>query len=149
MTGNDIEPTEQQRIDKEKRIKREKAKLRRLLVNMEPDRLRAAQGLIDTAAFLAVTLADLRAHLNEHGMTVCYQNGPNQSGVKQAPEAYLLSILTPQYRATFKLLMDLLPQSAPASKEDALMAWVSGDYQGADAALAEQDRACRCSSTGA
>ncbi|MBN1461000.1 MAG: hypothetical protein JXA57_15825 [Armatimonadetes bacterium] len=134
-----MEPTEEQKILKQKRIKREKARLRRILKGMDPDRLKAADRLIEAAAFMAASLQELQEHIDQHGLTCEYQNGPNQWGTKRAPEADLYAVLMPQYRATIRQLIELLPAGTPPGggykPGDALMAYISGDQEGAKAIL--------------
>jgi hypothetical protein len=80
---------------------------------MDRDRLKAAEKLIDSAAFLAVSLQELQEGIDESGLTCRYQNGPNQWGYKRAPEADLYAVLLPQYRATIRMLIELLPEGKP------------------------------------
>lgn len=134
-------PTEEQRDLKERRTKREKARLRRLLRDMGPERLKAAEKLIDSAAFLAATLQQLQEHINQYGPTCEYQHGANQWGTKRSPEADLYAVYMPQYRATIRLLVELLPggsiDEGPDSG-DPLMEWVRGNRTKAQEILARR-----------
>ena len=119
-------------VTKESRIKRERTKLRKLLQDVDPDRLKAADKLIGNVAFMAVTLEDLQDHINEHGCVSEYQNGENQWGTKRSPEADMYASLMQRYLPAMKQLMDLLPDApaAGAKPGDALMDWVNGGDRG-------------------
>lgn len=95
---------------RERAIKREKARLKKMLVLADKDQLRAAESLIDNLAYMAVELADLRAHLTKHGVTSRYQNGENQWGTKKSPEAEVYTSLMQRYLPAMKQLLDLLPE---------------------------------------
>lgn len=107
-------------------IRREKMRLRRLLKEMDPERLKAADKLLDSAAFLAATLGALQEQINCYGPVIRWQNGPDQWGVKRSPEADLYAVYMPQYRATVRALFELLPGGA-TKPEPALPPWMSGD----------------------
>ena len=51
-----MQPTPESIADTEKKIKKELKKLRGVLANVPPDRMKAADGLINRAAYMLVTL---------------------------------------------------------------------------------------------
>lgn len=112
---------------KERLIRRERTKLRRLFKDMGKDRLSAAEKLIDQAAFMAVTLADLADQINANGCTSEYQNGENQWGTKKSPEVEVHTSMMQRYLSTIKQLTDLLPEPPKAPAGPALPPWVSTD----------------------
>jgi hypothetical protein len=101
---------EVRKTDQEKRIKREKTKLRRLLKDMSPDRLRAVDKLINQVAFMGITLEDLAAHINAYGCVSEYQNGENQWGTKKSPEVETHASMMQRYLSALKQFTDLLPE---------------------------------------
>ncbi len=114
MTSPDLEPQQ-----KARRIKREKARLRRIYRDIGPERLRGLDSLLGQAAFLGVTLDDLQRHMTAHSLTVDWNNGPSQSGTKRTPEAKLYPVILGLYRGATAFLDRLLPTPAHGQSEAA------------------------------
>lgn len=111
-----------------KRIKREKTRLRRLLKDADPDRLKAIDVLIGNVAFMGVTLQDLQDHINREGINCTYQNGENQWGEKKSPEAEYYASLMQRYLPAMKQLIELLPAAPTLPREgDPLLEWTGGN----------------------
>lgn len=106
----------------ENRIKKEKKRLAEIFKDLEPNKLKTCQALIDRAAFITVSLADLEEQLNETGWVEPYQNGENQSGMKKAAAADVHISLTKNLNAIMKQLLELVP---PAQKESRLAAMMN------------------------
>lgn len=104
---------------KETRIKRENKRLREIFKDLEPNKLKTCQALIDRAAFITISLEELEEQLNETGWVEYYQNGENQSGMKKAAAADVHISLTKNLNAIVKQLLELVP---PAQKESRLAA---------------------------
>lgn len=102
----------------QKETRRIKTALKKILAKLEPDRLKAADSMLDNAAFLIVTLARLRDAMNERGVVEIYQHGENQSGRKISAEAQLYNQLIKNYLATMKQVLDLLPKADAAAVKD-------------------------------
>ena len=92
------------------RIKAEKARLLGLYKDLPKDIKKTADKLIDNAAFMAITLEDLAAYINEHGCTEEYQNGANQSGKKKSSEVDVYNTMIKNYKAVMDTLLGLLPK---------------------------------------
>jgi hypothetical protein len=88
-----------------------KAELRRLRRNLKPlvleNRYRAADGLMQRAAFLRIELEDLEKDINTHGTT---EPGPQGLRVRAAAQQYDKLLKT--YNAVCKQLNDLIPATA-------------------------------------
>lgn len=93
-----VEPTKQQRI------KAEKARLHRVLRDIDGARLVAVDGLIGVVAFMAVELEDLQQALLEHGIVV--ENRTN-------PETRAYLDLAQRYLPAVQQLLDMLPSAPP------------------------------------
>lgn len=102
--------------EKDKRIKDELDRLGRIYQDIDNKRLKTVQRLMDNAAFMAVTLADLQTEINENGVVSEYQNGENQWGTKKSPEVEIYNTMIKNYTAIIKQLTDLLPVAV--EKED-------------------------------
>ena len=103
------------------RIKREREQLEKIFAGLDENRRNTAASLIENAAFMAVTLADLRKTITEEGVVSKYQNGENQWGTKKSPEVEVYNTMVKNQTAIIKTLCDMLP--AGDAEGDALRAW--------------------------
>lgn len=97
--------------DKERLIKKEKNKLNKIFKNINKDRLKVVEKLIDSASFMSVTLHDLEEKINKNGTISKYKNGENQYGTKKSPEVEVYNTMVKNYTSVIKQLLDQLPQS--------------------------------------
>ena len=104
---------------KMQRIDAERARLQEVFKDLEPNKLKTCQALIDRAAFITISLEELEVQLNKTGWVEQYQNGENQSGMKKAAAADVHISLTKNLNAIVKQLLELVP---PAQKESRLAA---------------------------
>lgn len=103
-------------VTKDSRIKKEKHRLQKIFKDLESNKLKTCQALIDRAAFITVSLQDLEVQLNARGWTEYYQNGENQSGWKKSAAADVHISLTKNLNAIIKQLLDLVPPAQKASR---------------------------------
>ena len=101
-------------IQKQRMIKKEILRLSKIFKEMESDKFDTASSLIEEAAFMTVTLKDLRKTINRDGSTTVYQNGENQWGTKKSPEVDIYNTMIKNHMSIVKQMTDLLPK-APAS----------------------------------
>jgi len=112
-------------LEKEKMIKKEISRLKKTCRDMAPDKQSAAHSLIEEAAFMAVTLKDLRMTINKSGCVSVYQNGENQWGTKKSPEVDVYNTMIKNHLQVMKQIADMLPETAPdAGKE--ILEFMSG-----------------------
>jgi hypothetical protein len=109
-------------IEKTRRFKREKARVRRLCRNMEPSLLKAAAGLIEEAAWQRVTLEELRRMVDAEGILDVFEQGGDII-TRRHPATRAYVALVQRYCTTSKLLTSLLPVGGH-DVEDELMAFV-------------------------
>lgn len=112
-------------ITKDKRIKSEIRRLKKLFKDVPPDAKKVIMPLIENAAFMAITLADLQEHINKYGVVSEYQNGKNQWGTKKSPEVEIHIAMTKNHNATIKQLVDLLSKYNIKPEDDGFDAFVS------------------------
>ena len=107
-------------LEKDRRVKEEKERLRAILEDLDIDsqRMDIAKSLIGNAAFMAITLQDLQDEINANGVVSKYQNGENQWGTKQSPEASTYISLVNRHNAVMKQLLDLLPKEEVTNPEN-------------------------------
>ncbi len=109
-------------IEKTRRFKREKARVRRICRNIEPSLLKAAAGLIEEAAWQRVTLEELRHMVDAEGILDCFEQGGDII-TRRHPAARAYVALVQRYCTTSKLLTSLLPVGG-RDVEDELMEFV-------------------------
>ena len=107
-----------QRKEKLKRIKAEQNRLTKLFKTIDSAMIKTVKSLIENAAFMAVTLADLQAEINFSGCISTYKNGENQWGTKKSPEVEVYNTMIKNHMTVMKQLTDLLPKSAPKEEDD-------------------------------
>ena len=106
---------------KEERVVKEKKRLNKLFKELEPNKLKTCQSLIDRAAFITVSLEELEQQLNEVGFTEYYQNGDKQSGWKKSAAADVHISLTKNLTTITKQLLELVPAAQKKSKLEEMM----------------------------
>lgn len=109
------------KITVDTRIKREREQLEKIFAGLDENRRNTAASLIENAAFMAVTLADLRKTITEEGVVSKYQNGENQWGTKKSPEVEVYNTMVKNYTTIIKTLCDMLPEES--SEANALLSW--------------------------
>ncbi len=98
-------------LDKEKRIKKEKSRLRKSYANIQRDKKNVVEKLLERAAFMCVTLEDLEIEINRNGCVSEYQNGENQWGTKKSPEVEIYNTMIKNYTTVVKQLTELIPST--------------------------------------
>lgn len=117
---------------RDQRIRTELARLNKILRatktkdGAEPTpKIKAAKGLIENAAFMAIHLQDLQVEMNKNGCVETYRNGETQYGVKKSAAADIYTTMYKNYMATIKQLAELAPDNAETD-ELSLFMQVSG-----------------------
>ena len=104
-------------------IKCEIKRLKKIFENLTQD----ASAVAENAAFMAVSLNELQALINEHGYTEEYQNGANQCGIKKSSEVEIYNTMIKNFNTTMKQLIDMLPDSTSGgSSRNAALDYISG-----------------------
>lgn len=98
-------------LEKQNRIKKEAARLRRLFSKIDPQKKSLVFATIDDVAFMTITMQDLRETIIRDGTTVEYKNGENQYGTKQSPDAQLYLQMSQKQTQAMKILVDCLPKT--------------------------------------
>ena len=84
---------------------------------MDVNKLETARGLIDTAAFLAVSIEDVEQIINEAGYTEIYQNGQHQKGQKISAAVQTYNGLVAKYTTIITNLLKIVPKAQPKPKQ--------------------------------
>lgn len=112
-------------MDKNERIRAEIKRLEGTLTKLDPKSKKIARSIIENAAFMAITLEDLQATMNEKGVISEYQNGENQWGTKKSPEVEIYNTMVKNQSSLIKQLTDLLPNEPPKKKDDGFEKFIS------------------------
>ena len=111
-------------IEKEKQIKKEIHKLRRLFKNLPKDKMKAADGLIQEAAFMKVTLEETRHVIDQEGILEKFEQG-SQKFLREHPATKVYNTMIQRYATVCKQLFEMIPDpDASKQAEDELMAFV-------------------------
>ncbi len=111
-------------IEKEKQTKKEMLKLRRLFKNLPKDKMKAADGLIQEAAFMKVTLEEARYVIDQEGILEKFEQGA-QKFLREHPATKVYNTMIQRYATVCKQLFDMIPDpDAGKQAEDELMAFV-------------------------
>lgn len=114
-------------LEKQKRIKKEVSRLRKLFKEIDENKKKLVMALIDDVAFLTVTMQDLRENIIREGTTVEYKNGENQYGSKQSPDAQLYLAMSQKQAQAMKILLDCMPKNdRPQPEHDEFVAFLGG-----------------------
>lgn len=96
-------------MKEEERLK-ELRKLKKIFREIEPQRLKIVEKLIENAAFMGASLKELQEEIEENGYIEIYQNGANQRGKKKSSEVEVYNTMIKNYSSVIKQLIDLLPE---------------------------------------
>ena len=111
-------------LDKENQIKKEMLKLKRLFKNLPKDKQRAAEGLIQEAAFMRVTLEETRYIIDQEGIIEHFEQGA-QKFLREHPATKVYNTMINRYATVCKQLFEMVPDpEAGKQAEDELMAFV-------------------------
>ena len=115
-------------LEKQNRIKKEAARLRRLFSKIDKQKKSLVFATIDDVAFMTITMQDLRETIIREGTTVEYKNGENQYGTKQSPDAQLYLQMSQKQTQAMKILVDCLPKTEKTVqvKDDGFEGFVNG-----------------------
>lgn len=103
---------------KDSLIKQKRKELSVIFENLEENKRKVAQPLIDTVAFMASELPELEEQIKECGWTEEYTNGKNQGGMKKSAAADAYISLTKNFSSITKQLLELVPEQKGNGKLD-------------------------------
>ncbi|WP_099329895.1 hypothetical protein [Clostridium paraputrificum] len=109
-----------EQLEKEKKIKQEVNRIKKLYKDFEKDKSKVLEGLINEAAFMKLSLEELRNDLIKNGFTELFEQG-DQSFYRERPEVKVYTNFMQKYSVVMKQLIDLLPIEIKKEEADALM----------------------------
>lgn len=105
-------------IEKNKRIKKETNRLKKLFTNLEENKKKIAEKLIENAAFMSITLEDLKKDIVKYGVKETYVNGKDQYGFKESIESKTYNTMIKNYMNIIKQLNDMVPEDKRINEDD-------------------------------
>lgn len=112
-----------EKVEKEKKIKTELNKLKKLFKDLEKDKVEMANRLMQQASFMYVTLLELQEMINEEGSVDLFEQG-SQKMIREHPAVKSYNSMIKNYSATIKQLNDLLPKNEAKVVDDGFEAFV-------------------------
>ena len=111
-------------IDKEKNIKQEVNRIKKLYKEFPKDKIKALEGLINEAAFIKVSLEELRENLLANGFTEVFEQGEQRFN-RERPEVKIYTTFIQRYSNVMKQLIDLLPPEVKKEEADELLEFLN------------------------
>lgn len=112
-----------EQLEKEKKIKAEINRVKKLYKDFEKDKLKAIEGLITEAAFMKLTLEETREDIIRNGTTELFEQG-EQAFMRERPQVRIYTTFIQRYSNVMKQLIDLLPIEIKREEEDTLMQFI-------------------------
>ncbi len=95
-------------LDKEKNIKQEINRIKKLYKDFPKEKSKVLEGLINESAFIKVSLEELRDNLLKNGFTEVFEQGEQRFN-RERPEVKIYTTFIQRYSNVMKQLIDLLP----------------------------------------
>lgn len=105
-------------IEKNKTIKKEVNRLKKLFADLEENKKKLAKNLIENAAFMSITLEDLKKDIVKYGVKETYVNGKDQFGFKESIESKTYNTMIKNYMNIIKQLNDMMPEQKKIDEDD-------------------------------
>lgn len=105
------------KIDKNVLVNREISRLTNLYKDIEKNRRLSSKGLIEEAAFMRATLAELKESINENGPIDEMSQG-EYSILREHPALKSYNTMVQRYSSIIKQLTDLLPKEVKVVEDD-------------------------------
>lgn len=105
-------------IEKNKKIKKETQKLKKLFKDLPENKHKMSEKLIENASFMSITLDELKDDIKKYGVKEAYVNGKDQYGFKESIESKTYNTMIKNYMNTIKQLNDMLPEQKKINEDD-------------------------------
>lgn len=105
-------------IEKNKKIRKETQKLKKLFKDLPDNKKKMAEKLIENASFMSITLDKLKEDIKLYGVKETYVNGKDQFGFKESIESKTYNTMVKNYMNIIKQLNDMLPEEKKINEDD-------------------------------
>lgn len=104
-------------LTKEELIKKEKRRLTGIFKEIEERRKKTVEGLIEEAAFMRITLTEIKDSINEHGTLDAMQQG-DYVIIREHPDVKIYNTMVQRYTNVIDKLQGMLPKEIPKVEDD-------------------------------
>lgn len=111
-------------LDKEKNIKQEINRIKKLYKDFPKEKLKVLEGLINESAFIKISLEELRDNLLKNGFIEVFEQGEQRFN-RERPEVKIYTTFIQRYSNVMKQLIDLLPVEVKKEEADELLAFLN------------------------
>lgn len=111
-------------LDKEKNIKQEINRIKKLYKDFPKEKSKVLEGLINESAFIKVSLEELRDNLLKNGFTEVFEQGEQRFN-RERPEVKIYTTFIQRYSNVMKQLIDLLPVEVKKKEADELLEFLN------------------------
>lgn len=105
-------------IEKNKKIKKETQRLKKLFKDLPENKHKISEKLIENASFMSITLDELKEDIKLYGVKETYVNGKDQYGFKESIESKTYNIMIKNYMSIIKQLNEMLPEKKKIDEDD-------------------------------
>lgn len=113
-----------EQLEKEKLIKAETNKFKKIFKGISKDKAKTLETLIGNAAFLRINLETLQQDLLENGLTELFEQG-EQAFMRERPEVKVYSTFLQRYTGVMKQLIDCMPEDDKKDNGNELMEFLN------------------------
>lgn len=112
-------------IEKNNKIKKEINKFKKVFKELPNNKKEIVQKLIENAAFMSITLDELKDDIKIYGVKETYMNGANQFGFKESIESKTYNTMIKNYSNVIKQLVDFLPKEEQKNAGEDLLKFIA------------------------
>ncbi|HFQ7760537.1 TPA: hypothetical protein ACHS15_003800, partial [Clostridioides difficile] len=109
-----------EQLEKEKKIKQEVSRLKKNYKDLEKEKVKILDGLINEAAFLKISLEGTREILTKEGLTEIFKQGKQEFERERLQVKIYLNFMK-LYSSVMKQLIDIIPSDKKQEEEDKLI----------------------------
>lgn len=110
--------TAEEKKENAAKIKKETNRLKKLYKDLDKNKKQLVLKLIENAAFMSITLENLKEEIKNNGVKEFYMNGKGQFGYKESVESKNYNVTIKNYMNVIKQLNDMLPEQKQINEDD-------------------------------
>ncbi|MCC0648474.1 hypothetical protein [Clostridioides sp. ZZV15-6598] len=112
-----------EQLEKEKKIKQEVSRLKKNYKDLEKEKVKILDGLVNEAAFLKISLEETREILIREGLTEIFKQGKQEFERERLQVKIYLNFMK-LYSSVMKQLIDIIPSDIKQEEEDELIEFI-------------------------
>ncbi|MCC0641618.1 hypothetical protein IC217_15695 [Clostridioides sp. ES-W-0017-02] len=112
-----------EQLEKEKKIKQEVSRLKKNYKDLEKEKVKILDGLVNEAAFLKISLEETREILTKEGLTEIFKQGKQEFERERLQVKIYLNFMK-LYSSVMKQLIDIIPSDIKQEEEDELIEFI-------------------------